>query len=122
MDTLPDAVRPETFSGVIRLDEGQGRSHVDRVVRESVEQTLNGLLEAEADQLCQAGRYERSPDRLDTRPGHYSRRLQTTAGEVTLKMPRLRGLPFETQIIGVLPAGVQKVNSPAPSQESGQRR
>jgi putative transposase len=99
MDSLPDTDRPETFSGVIRLDEGQIRQHVDQVVRQSVEQTLNGLLEAEADQLCRAGRYERSPDRLDTRAGHYNRRLQTQAGEVTLQVPRLRSLPFETQII-----------------------
>jgi transposase-like protein len=99
MDTLPETERPETFPGIIRLDEGQIRSHVDQVVRESVEQTLNGLLEAEADRLCGAGRYERSPERIDTRAGHYSRRLHTQAGEVTLNVPRLRSLPFETQII-----------------------
>jgi putative transposase len=44
-------------------------------------------------------RYERSPERLDSRAGHYERSLQTKAGEVSLKMPRLRSLPFETQII-----------------------
>jgi len=69
------------------------------VVRSSVEETLNGLLEAEADELCGAKRYERNVDRLDTRAGHYQRQFQTKAGEVTLKMPRLRNLPFETQII-----------------------
>ena len=37
MDSLPDASSPETFPGVIRLDEGQIRHHVDHVVRESVE-------------------------------------------------------------------------------------
>jgi transposase-like protein len=72
---------------------------VDGVVRDSVEQTLNGLLEAEADELCGARRYERSLERLDTRAGHYDRQLQTKAGEVTLQVPRLRKLPFETQII-----------------------
>jgi transposase-like protein len=69
------------------------------VVRDSVEETLNGLLEAEADELCGAKRYERSPDRVDTRAGHYTRQLQTKAGQVALKVPRLRSLPFETQII-----------------------
>jgi transposase-like protein len=72
---------------------------VDEVVRSSVEATLNGLLDAEADQLCRAERYERTPDRVDTRAGSYERKLQTKAGEVTLKVPRLRSLPFETQII-----------------------
>jgi transposase-like protein len=72
---------------------------LDEVVRQSVETTLNGLLDAEADQLCRAGRYERSAERVDTRAGTYERRLQTKAGQVTLKVPRLRSLPFETQII-----------------------
>ena len=39
------------------------------------------------------------PERLDTRAGHYERKLLTPAGEVTLQVPRLRKLPFETEII-----------------------
>jgi transposase-like protein len=69
------------------------------LVRESVEETLNALLDAEADQLCQAKRYERSPDRVSTRAGHYKRSFHTKAGEVTLKMPKLRSVPFETAIV-----------------------
>lgn len=93
-------VAGSTISGsMVQIDEEQVRGHVDEVVRRSVEETLNGLLEAEADQLCGAQRYERSPDRVDTRAGSYERRLQTKAGQVTLKVPRLRSLPFETQII-----------------------
>jgi putative transposase len=84
---------------VIRVDEQELRGHLDNVVRMSVEETLNGMLDAEADRLCQARRYERSPDRLDTRAGSYERKLVTKAGEVKLKIPRLRSLPFETQII-----------------------
>ena len=84
---------------MIRVDESQIRGHLDTVVKVSVEETLNGLLDAEADDPCKAGRYERSPDRLDTRAGSYRRNLHTAADEVTLKVPRLRSLPFETQII-----------------------
>jgi transposase-like protein len=84
---------------VIRIDEGQIKTHLDQVVRDTVEQTLNALLDAEADALCGAKRYQRSPDRVDTRAGSYDRKLQTKAGEVTLTVPRLRKLPFETQII-----------------------
>ncbi len=87
------------FQHVIRIDEQQVQSHVDQVVRRTVEQTLNGLLEAEADELCGASRYARSPERLDTRAGHYQRQLLTKAGPVELNVPRLRSLPFETQII-----------------------
>jgi putative transposase len=99
MEIVSQPEGQETFEGVIRIEEGKIRSHVDQVVRETVEQTLNGLLEAEADELCGAKRYVRSPERLDTRAGHYERKLQTQAGEVTLAVPRLRSLPFETQII-----------------------
>jgi putative transposase len=99
MDSVATGERDDRFREVIRIDEGRIKSHVDQVVRASVEQTLNALLDAEADALCGAKRYERSPDRVDTRAGSYDRKLQTKAGEVTLTVPRLRKLPFETQII-----------------------
>ena len=57
------------------------------------------MLDVEADRLCGAERYERSEARKDTRAGSYQRQLQTKAGEVTLKVPKLRTLPFETAII-----------------------
>ena len=84
---------------VLRVDEQELRGHLDEVVRTSVEETLNGMLNAEADRLCQAKRYERTAERVDTRAGSYERKLVTKAGEVKLKIPRLRSLPFETQII-----------------------
>ena len=87
------------IEGVIRIEEGQVKSHLGAMVRQSVEETLNAMLDAEADELCGAKRYQRSAERQDTRAGHYDRKLQTQAGEVTLKVPRLRSLSFETQII-----------------------
>jgi len=84
---------------VISVDEQELRLHVSEVVRQSVEETLNGLLEAEADALCQARRYERNAMRVSTRAGHYERDLQTKAGTVQLKVPKLRHVPFETAII-----------------------
>jgi len=75
------------------------KNHLDRVVRGSVEETLNALLDAEADRLCNAQRYERSQARRDSRAGHYDRKLQTKAGEVRLKIPKLRAQTFETAII-----------------------
>lgn len=84
---------------VIAINEGLIKDHLDRVVVKTVEEALNALLDAEADELCGAKRYEHSPNRVDTRAGHYERQLQTKAGEVTLKMPKLRKLPFETAII-----------------------
>ena len=84
---------------VVQIDEGRIREHLDEVVRSTVEETLNALLDAEADQLCGARKYERTEGRKDTRAGSYDRHLQTKAGEVTLTVPKLRNLPFETAII-----------------------
>jgi transposase-like protein len=84
---------------VVKIDEGRIREHLDEVVRSTVEETLNALLDAEADHLCGARKYERSEGRKDTRAGSYDRQLHTKAGEVTLTVPKLRNLPFETAII-----------------------
>ena len=84
---------------VIQIDEARIRDHLGEMVRGTVEETLNAMLDAEADQLCGAGRYERSEARQDTRAGSYERTLQTSAGEVSLKVPKLRRQTFETAII-----------------------
>ncbi len=84
---------------IIRIEQEQLTRHLDKVVRGTVEETLNALLDAEADRLCQAGRYEHSEKRKDTRAGHYKRKLDTKAGQVELQVPKLRTLSFETAII-----------------------
>src|SRR5262249_31762590 len=84
------------LNNVITIDDERIKSHLDRVVRGTVEETLNALLDAEADRLCNAQRYERSAARRDTRAGHYERGLQTKAGEVRLRGPKLRRQTFET--------------------------
>jgi transposase-like protein len=84
---------------VVQIDEGRIQAHLDEVVRSTVEETLNALLDAEADELCGARKYERTEARKDTRAGSYDRHLQTKAGDVTLTVPKLRNLPFETAII-----------------------
>src|ERR1700693_1694784 len=87
------------LSQVIQIDEGKIQEHLGEVVRSTVEETLNALLDAEADRLCGAERYERTEARQDTRAGSYQRQLHTKAGPVSLKVPKLRSLPFETAII-----------------------
>jgi putative transposase len=84
---------------MVQIDEQQIKTHLHEVVRETVEETLNKLLDAEADAQCGARRYERSEGRVDTRAGHYERSLHTGAGEVRLKVPKLRKLPLDTAII-----------------------
>ena len=57
------------------------------------------MLEAEAQKLTQAARYEHNHQRQGYHSGHYSRNLTTTSGEVTLKVPKRKGISFETAII-----------------------
>ena len=89
----------KTGTPVIEVHEEAVRGHLSEMVRGTVEETLNAMLEAEARALCRAARYERTPQRADRRAGHYTRKLQTQAGTVALRVPKLRTLPFETAII-----------------------
>ena len=84
---------------IVQLNEEVIKGQIKELVRGSVEKTLNELLEEEAESLTQAARYERSEARQGYRSGHYDRNLTTTSGDVTLHMPRLKGVSFETAII-----------------------
>ena len=84
---------------IVQLNEEIIKGQIRELVRGSVEETLNELLEKEAESLTQAARYERSEARQGYRSGHYDRNLTTTSGDVTLHMPRLKGVSFETAII-----------------------
>jgi putative transposase len=88
-----------TSEKIIQFNESAIQGHLSEMVRHSVEATLNQMLEAEADRLCHAEKYQRSEAREDTRAGFYQRKLHTKAGEVTLNMPKLRRQTFETAII-----------------------
>lgn len=98
MKTQDNTTTP-TAGKIIQIDEARVRDHLAEIVRGSVEETLNAMLQKEADELCQARRYERKAERVSTRAGHYERKLETKAGEVTLRMPKLRSVPFETAIV-----------------------
>jgi putative transposase len=84
---------------IIQIDEEGVKKHLKEIVKGTVQETLNTLLDEEADRLCNARKYERTEARKDTRAGHYARSLHTSAGEVEVKVPKLRTLPFETAII-----------------------
>ena len=74
----------KSISGAIKIDEKEIGDHLNQLVRQSVEDTINSLLDAEADVICNATRYQHSPDRLDSCAGSYKRKLLTTSGEVEL--------------------------------------
>ena len=84
---------------IIKIDEDQIQDRISTLVKGTIEDTINALLDAEADELINAGKYERTTERQGYRSGSYSRKLQTMGGEVTVKMPKLKKLTFETAII-----------------------
>ncbi|MBO5740395.1 MAG: IS256 family transposase [Bacteroidaceae bacterium] len=86
-------------NNIVQHNEEIITGEIRELVRGSVEETLNELLEAEAEKLTQAARYERNEVRQGYRSGHYDRNLTTTSGDVTLHVPRLKGITFETAII-----------------------
>ena len=84
---------------IVSLNEESLKADLRELVRRTVEEMLNGLLDEEADDLVGAERYQRTADREAYRAGHYERRLATTSGEVTIRMPKLKGMRFTTAII-----------------------
>ena len=84
---------------IIQLNQDLIHTELKDLVKNSVEETLNAMLDAEADKLVQAERYARDEQRQGYRAGHYDRSFATTAGEVNLRMPKLKGVAFETAII-----------------------
>ena len=71
---------------IIQLNEDLIKHDLKDLVRSSVEETLNALLDKEADELVNAQKYERSSERQGYRSGHYKRNFQTTSGEVELRV------------------------------------
>jgi putative transposase len=98
-DKEVSAVAEKNLNGVIKIDSAQIHSHIDSMVRSTVEEMLNKMLDEEADKLCNAARYEHSEARTDSRAGHYTRQLHARAGVLNLKVPKLRKTTFETAII-----------------------
>lgn len=84
---------------IVSVDHDAIKADLSELVRKTVEDTLNALLSEEAEDLIGAERYERTAEREAYRAGHYDRSLTTTSGEVTLHMPKLKGMRFATAII-----------------------
>ena len=84
---------------IVSLNEESLKSDLRELVRRTVEDTPSGPLEEEAGDLVGAERYERTAEREAYRAGHYERKLATTSGEVTIRMPKLKGMRFATAII-----------------------
>ena len=83
----------------LSLDEESPKSDLRELVRRAVEDTPSGPLEEEADDLVGAERHERTAEREAYRAGRYDRSPATSPGEVTIRMPKLKGMRFTTAVI-----------------------
>ena len=84
---------------IVSFDEQAVKDELRELVRKTIEETINAMLDEEADQLVGAGPYERTDERAAYRAGHYERGFTTTSGQLTLKMPKLKGMRFATAVI-----------------------
>lgn len=83
-------------ANIVSVDEESLRNDILNLVRKTVEETLNALLDEEASELVGAERYERTASQDAYHSGHYARWLVTGAGEVGLSVPKLRGAAART--------------------------
>ena len=69
------------------------------LIRESVRLVMQELIETEATERVGAGRYERSESRVTDRNGSRTRLVATQAGDVELRIPKLRRGSFFPAIL-----------------------
>jgi len=86
-------------SNIIQIDQHMFETRLDRLVSEKMTQILNAMLDAEADEITGAARYERKEGRKAFRAGHYERTITAKAGRLELKVPKLKGAIFESAVI-----------------------
>lgn len=63
-----------------------------------VQEAVQAMLEVEMAECLQAGKHERSDQRLGYRSGYYRRRLITRVGTLVLRVPQDRAGQFSTQV------------------------
>ena len=84
---------------IVSADEEPLRKDIVELVRKTVQDTLDALLEQEAEEMVGAGRHERTAGRGAYRNGRCKRRLATTSGQIEPDMPKLRGATFRTAAV-----------------------
>ena len=84
---------------IIQSDDAMFESKLDALVRVKVEQTINAMPDAEADEIANAARYGRKTGRKAFRAGHCERTLAAKAGKLSLKAPELKGALFGSAVI-----------------------
>lgn len=95
----PKSKRPDNQS--VTMDVAQVKSVLagqPEFLLPVVQEAVQAILEMEMEECLQAGKHERSPERLGYRSGYYRRRLITRVGTLVLRVPQDRAGHFSTQV------------------------
>lgn len=99
--TVPDLWKG--FNGLGDIWEVQ-----EEAVREFRRRFINGALEAERDMLLGCKSHERTRGRKDYRNGYWSRWITVKDGRLEVRMPRIRGMSYES---GIIPRYKQRIDA-----------
>jgi putative transposase len=77
-------------SALLEVLDALKAADVDDRIRQAAETIYQALIEAELTVVIGAGPFQRTEDRLAQRNGHRHRLLTTTAGDLDLRIPKLR--------------------------------
>ena len=83
---------------ILTLDEDALKDEMRDLARGTVEGAINGIPDAQADELVDAGRCERTDERQAYGSGHYGRGPLTRAGKMEVGVPKLGGVRFTTEV------------------------
>ena len=89
----------ESPRALVGLNAPEVEKWLSERIRQGVEDLLNGLLQEEVEQFVGAGKYERTGNRRGYRSGSYERQYQTRVGDVNIKMPQTKLIPFSSEVI-----------------------
>jgi Transposase, Mutator family len=81
-------------SALLEILDALKAAEVDDRIRQAAQTIYQALIEAELTAVIGAAPHERSPHRLAQRNGHRPRLLTTTAGDLELRIPKLRAGSF----------------------------
>ena len=89
----------DKYTPTIALEKTKVAKWIDEKIKGAIKEVLEGIMDAEAEELLCAKPYERTGERKDYRNGKRKRSLKTRVGEIELEVPRLRVLEFQTEVI-----------------------
>ena len=84
---------------ILTLDEDTPEDELRVLVRGTVEEAVNGILDAQADELVNAERYERTDERQAHGSGHHSRGPPAQAGKIEVSVPKPGGARLAAEAV-----------------------